>query len=102
MMLLVACCPCCMALSSPLCLRLACMCVCRYMWPNAKIGVMGGEQAASVLATIQVCPVQGRMHVAAFVLATRQRFLLTPVSFSLCHDYHAARQQRSYWVSMER
>ena len=24
------------------------------MWPNAKIGVMGGEQAASVLATIQV------------------------------------------------
>lgn len=24
-----------------------------YMWPNAKIGVMGGEQAASVLATIQ-------------------------------------------------
>ncbi|KAH9255551.1 hypothetical protein BASA81_006381 [Batrachochytrium salamandrivorans] len=24
-----------------------------FMWPNAKIGVMGGEQAASVLATIQ-------------------------------------------------
>ena len=24
-----------------------------YMWPNAKISVMGGEQAASVLATIQ-------------------------------------------------
>lgn len=24
-----------------------------YMWPNAKIGVMGGEQAANVLATIQ-------------------------------------------------
>lgn len=24
-----------------------------YMWPNAKIGVMGGEQAASVLSTIQ-------------------------------------------------
>eukprot|EP00743_Colponemidia_sp_Colp-15_P000947 GILK01001045.1.p1 GENE.GILK01001045.1~~GILK01001045.1.p1 ORF type:complete len:571 (+),score=92.91 GILK01001045.1:42-1754(+) len=23
-----------------------------YMWPNAKIGVMGGEQAASVLATV--------------------------------------------------
>ena len=24
-----------------------------YMWPNAKIGVMGGEQAANVLATVQ-------------------------------------------------
>eukprot|EP00978_Attheya_sp_CCMP212_P033709 scaffold137362_cov49-Attheya_sp.AAC.1 len=24
-----------------------------YMWPNAKIGVMGGPQAASVLATVQ-------------------------------------------------
>ena len=24
-----------------------------FMWPNAKIGVMGGEQAASVLSTIQ-------------------------------------------------
>ncbi|KAI2509446.1 Carboxyl transferase domain [Fragilaria crotonensis] len=24
-----------------------------YMWPGAKIGVMGGEQAASVLSTIQ-------------------------------------------------
>ena len=23
-----------------------------YMWPNAKISVMGGEQAASVLATV--------------------------------------------------
>ncbi len=24
-----------------------------YMWPNSKISVMGGEQAASVLSTIQ-------------------------------------------------
>ena len=24
-----------------------------YMWPNARIGVMGGEQAANVLATVQ-------------------------------------------------
>jgi 3-methylcrotonyl-CoA carboxylase beta subunit len=24
-----------------------------YMWPNARISVMGGEQAASVLATVQ-------------------------------------------------
>lgn len=23
-----------------------------YMWPNARIGVMGGEQAANVLATV--------------------------------------------------
>ena len=25
-----------------------------YMWPNSRISVMGGEQAASVLATVQV------------------------------------------------
>lgn len=24
-----------------------------YMWPNSKISVMGGEQAASVMATVQ-------------------------------------------------
>jgi 3-methylcrotonyl-CoA carboxylase beta subunit len=24
-----------------------------YLWPNAKTGVMGGEQAANVLATVQ-------------------------------------------------
>lgn len=24
-----------------------------YMWPNAKISVMGGEQAANVLSTLQ-------------------------------------------------
>ena len=24
-----------------------------FMWPNARVGVMGGEQAASVLATVQ-------------------------------------------------
>lgn len=24
-----------------------------FMWPNARIGVMGGEQAANVLATVQ-------------------------------------------------
>ena len=24
-----------------------------YMWPNARISVMGGEQAAGVLATVQ-------------------------------------------------
>ena len=24
-----------------------------YMWPNARIGVMGGEQAAMVLAQVQ-------------------------------------------------
>jgi hypothetical protein len=25
---------------------------CRYMWPNARISVMGGEQAASVLSQV--------------------------------------------------
>jgi 3-methylcrotonyl-CoA carboxylase beta subunit len=31
-----------------------------YMWPNAKISVMGGEQAASVLATIQRDNIEAR------------------------------------------
>ena len=26
----------------------------RYLWPNARTSVMGGEQAANVLATVQV------------------------------------------------
>jgi len=31
-----------------------------YMWPNARIGVMGGEQAANVLATVQRDNIEGR------------------------------------------
>jgi len=31
-----------------------------WMWPNARIGVMGGEQAASVLATVRRDTVQSR------------------------------------------
>jgi 3-methylcrotonyl-CoA carboxylase beta subunit len=31
-----------------------------YMWPNARIGVMGGEQAANVLATVQRDNIQSR------------------------------------------
>lgn len=31
-----------------------------WMWPNARIGVMGGEQAASVLATVRRDGVEGR------------------------------------------
>lgn len=31
-----------------------------YMWPNAKIGVMGGEQAANVLATVQRDNIEAR------------------------------------------
>lgn len=31
-----------------------------WMWPNARIGVMGGEQAASVLATIRRDGIEGR------------------------------------------
>lgn len=30
------------------------------MWPNAKISVMGGEQAASVLATVKRDQIEGR------------------------------------------
>jgi 3-methylcrotonyl-CoA carboxylase beta subunit len=31
-----------------------------WMWPNARIGVMGGEQAASVLATVRRDAIEGR------------------------------------------
>ncbi|MCJ2139858.1 carboxyl transferase domain-containing protein [Methylobacterium sp. E-066] len=31
-----------------------------WMWPNARIGVMGGEQAASVLATVRRDGIEGR------------------------------------------
>jgi 3-methylcrotonyl-CoA carboxylase beta subunit len=31
-----------------------------WMWPNARIGVMGGEQAASVLATVKRDGIEGR------------------------------------------
>jgi acetyl-CoA carboxylase carboxyltransferase component len=34
-----------------------------YMWPNARISVMGGEQAAGVLAQV-------RQHLSAFVKVT--------------------------------
>ena len=30
-----------------------------WMWPNARISVMGGEQAASVLATVRARPARG-------------------------------------------
>jgi 3-methylcrotonyl-CoA carboxylase beta subunit len=31
-----------------------------WMWPNARISVMGGEQAASVLATVKRDGIEGR------------------------------------------
>lgn len=29
-----------------------------YMWPNARIGVMGGDQAAGVLAQVRSCGIK--------------------------------------------
>ncbi|HLI54562.1 MAG TPA: carboxyl transferase domain-containing protein [Acidimicrobiales bacterium] len=40
-----------------------------WMWPNARISVMGGEQAASVLATVA-----GREHDEAFKEPIRQQY----------------------------
>lgn len=31
-----------------------------WMWPNARISVMGGEQAASVLATVRRDSIEGK------------------------------------------
>ena len=33
-----------------------------YMWPNARIGVMGGEQAAGVLAQVRAHAAAGGGH----------------------------------------
>ena len=32
-----------------------------FMWPNARISVMGGEQAASVLATVRRDGIEGKI-----------------------------------------
>lgn len=41
-----------------------------YMWPNARISVMGGEQAATVLATIakdQKAREGKQVHLSSFI-----------------------------------
>src|SRR5207344_740802 len=52
-----------------------------WMWPNARISVMGGEQAASVLSRVKqdqlvraARPKMTRREVEAFELPTRQKY----------------------------
>ena len=51
-----------------------------FMWPNAKIGVMGGEQAASVLSEVRVGAAKsagkplGEAEVREYYEETRQRY----------------------------
>jgi 3-methylcrotonyl-CoA carboxylase beta subunit len=50
-----------------------------FMWPNARISVMGGEQAASVLATVQASTVQASTvqapaNAAAWTAAEQEAF----------------------------
>jgi 3-methylcrotonyl-CoA carboxylase beta subunit len=44
-----------------------------YLWPNARTSVMGGEQAANVLATVQRENIEaaGELHILAYICVTR-------------------------------
>ncbi|MGQ5702267.1 carboxyl transferase domain-containing protein [Sandaracinobacteroides sp. A072] len=45
-----------------------------WMWPNARIGVMGGEQAASVLATVKSGGFSSRAEEEAFKAPIREQY----------------------------
>ena len=45
-----------------------------WMWPNARISVMGGEQAASVLATVKTGGFAGRAEEEAFKAPIRAQY----------------------------
>ncbi len=45
-----------------------------WMWPNARISVMGGEQAASVLATVKSGGFKSAAEEAAFKTPIRERY----------------------------
>ena len=45
-----------------------------WMWPNARISVMGGEQAASVLATVRSGGFVGRAEEEAFKAPIRAQY----------------------------
>ncbi len=45
-----------------------------WMWPNARISVMGGEQAASVLATVKTGGFKNAAEEAAFKAPIRERY----------------------------
>ena len=45
-----------------------------WMWPNARISVMGGEQAASVLATVKTGGFRNAADEAAFKAPIRERY----------------------------
>ncbi len=45
-----------------------------WMWPNARISVMGGEQAASVLATVKTGGFAGRLEEEAFKAPIRAQY----------------------------
>jgi len=45
-----------------------------WMWPNARISVMGGEQAASVLATVKSGGFAGRAEEEAFKATIREQY----------------------------
>jgi 3-methylcrotonyl-CoA carboxylase beta subunit len=55
-----------------------------WMWPNARISVMGGEQAASVLATVKTGGFKNSTEEEAFKAPIRARYE------SEGHPYHAS------------
>ncbi|MGI4879561.1 MAG: carboxyl transferase domain-containing protein, partial [Janthinobacterium lividum] len=55
-----------------------------WMWPNARISVMGGEQAASVLAAVKTGGFRNAAEEAAFKAPIRERYEREG------HPYHAS------------
>ncbi|PPU93879.1 carboxyl transferase domain-containing protein [Xanthomonas albilineans] len=61
-----------------------------WMWPNARIGVMGGEQAASVLATVRRDGIEAK---GGQWSAEEERAFKTPIREQFehqCHPYYAS------------
>ena len=66
-----------------------------WMWPNARISVMGGEQAASVLATVRRDGIeaQGRRRGAP----TRRRRSSSPILDQFEHQAHPYYASARLW-----
>jgi len=65
-----------------------------WMWPNARIGVMGGEQAASVLATVRRDGIEGRGGAWS---AEEERAFRQPILDQFEHQAHPYYASARLW-----
>lgn len=68
-----------------------------YMWPNAKIGVMGGEQAANVLATVQRGMLLWTLSYGLFVSKAWLEFPHKTNSLTVFENFFLYRQHGGPW-----